>query len=181
MLKILHRIVVVLLALSSVLAICCWLEIWNPLVAGGTIFVGTNPAFELDGTDVPFACSLITKSDTATILLSWPLGRMADPNLLTNPSYETGWCYMEMPSLLDNPPPSRTSFAGLYVTTSYWLLALLTAAFPIIVVIRNRAGRHYLEANSNPCEQCDYNLTDNQSGICPSAVPQSMGRKTLLK
>lgn len=67
--------------------------------------------------------------------------------------------------------PSRPTLQ--YLIIDYWVPIPILATIPALWLFA--ATRRRLRKNLNHCERCDYDLTGNESGVCPecgTAIPQ---------
>ncbi len=170
MLKILHRIVVVLLALTSVLAICCWLEIWNPLSNLRAQLYSVHPGFiDFYTEGDSFNVSYIADGQFLFLKCGWLIDRPAITN--GNTLFD---CGLDCAGILYNESKSRYSTtqpaegrAFLVVVASYWLIALITGLYPFIFIVKLVCRMKRASQAMIPCRNCHYDLTGNQSGTCP--------------
>jgi len=60
-------------------------------------------------------------------------------------------------------PPARREY---WVCVEYWLLVFLTGIYPVLFFIRSYRRRRAHRQALQPCGQCGYDLTGNESGSC---------------
>ena len=60
-----------------------------------------------------------------------------------------------------------TRSKGLIVSFPHWLLVILFAAYPMFALIRSPHRRRKRRRKLGLCTACGYDLTGNESGVCP--------------
>jgi len=91
---------------------------------------------------------------------------------INNRSEFLGWMVWELeiyhrPPCFRGPPKTRKFTNHLLVSIPSWHIAILTAIYPAIFFIRNYRRRRAQRQALQPCGQCGYDLTGNESGTCP--------------
>ncbi len=98
------------------------------------------------------------------------------PNVKTNRIRFPGFLYMDSRgrelhkgSRPGYPPTFACKRAQGYVRVAFWITSLLFAAYPTLAFICGplRRWRRWRRRPTGSCVKCGYDLTGNESGVCP--------------
>lgn len=176
--QLMHRSMVGILILISAAALCSEAGIWNPFIAlappsqkvkpqgpwpatSSSVFVISRDNSLLLGD-----CLLSFQMPSVSLLQRRELDRPAK----SENNFKVNWLahsarYSERQFSYENGAISNAAF--FIATIPYWSIAVFTALYPLVFGYRFLRQRRKAQVILNACQTCRYNLTGNESGVCP--------------